>query len=177
MIKFLDKDYQKPFSDFKDLYEKALKKNQAFIEAAAVSSIDSVNKYPDSRFVNIKFVKGNELIFFTNYDSPKARQFKINPNVSILFFWPSISAQIRMRGRISKTDKEFSDTYFKNRDVAKNSLSISSNQSQIIDSYESVIKKYEVTLQNANLYIRPNYWGGFSFKPNYVELWQGKKID
>ena len=57
MIKFLDKDYQKPFSDFKDLYEKALKKNQAFIEAAAVSSIDSVNKYPDSRFVNIKFVK------------------------------------------------------------------------------------------------------------------------
>ena len=70
MIKFLDKDYQKPFSDFKDLYEKALKKIKHLL--ILVSSIDSVNKYPDSRFVNIKFVKGIELIFFTNYDSPKS---------------------------------------------------------------------------------------------------------
>ena len=45
-----------------------------------------------------------------------------------------------MKASISKTDSNFSDLHFKNRDRKKNALAISSNQSMRIGSYQEVKK-------------------------------------
>ena len=54
----------------------ALNNNQDVIEAFLVSSYCEDKKESDARFVNLKFVNKNEFIFFSNYDSPKSKQFK-----------------------------------------------------------------------------------------------------
>ena len=78
-----------------------------------------------------------------------------------------------MKGNIKKTSKAFSDKYFENRNAKKNALSISSNQSKKIESYEMVKKKYQETIDKEDLFKRPAYWGGYEFSPYYFEFWEG----
>ena len=64
MIDFKDLDQSKPYKLFKDLYEKAVIENQKNVEAISISSFNSKKREVESRFVNIKLLKGMEFIFF-----------------------------------------------------------------------------------------------------------------
>ena len=175
MIEFVELDKSEPFQIFKKYYLKALSLEQKNVEASVISSFNEIKGEPNSRMVNIKYLLKNEMIFFTNYDSPKANEFKQNSNISALFFWHSINIQIRIKGKIKKTKKKFSDNYFFKRDKNKNALAISSHQSSVIEEYSKVIENYNRVLQTNKLDIRPDYWGGYSIKPYSFEFWEGNK--
>ena len=130
---------------------------------------------PDSRYVNLKMNKEN-YIFFSNYESQKSAQFQSNNKISALIYWNNIDMQIRMKAIVSKTSKEFNNSYFAKRSKRKNALAISSKQSKKIDSYAEVVKNYNSVLnyKNQNIFDScPDYWGGFSFTPYYFEFWYG----
>tara|TARA_B100000674_G_C37917162_1_gene951521 strand:+ start:1225 stop:1821 length:597 start_codon:yes stop_codon:yes gene_type:complete len=162
-----------PFLLMKSLYETAFDNNQKNIEAILIASFDKNKDEVDARYVNLKSIVGDELFFFSNYESPKSRQFNSHSQISALFYWSSINVQIRMKAKIKKASKSLSDQHFKNRAKSKNALAISSNQSEKIDSYESVKNKYEKVLKENSLVHRPDYWGGFAFRPYYIEFWVG----
>tara|TARA_B100001989_G_C24462829_1_gene425086 strand:- start:51 stop:647 length:597 start_codon:yes stop_codon:yes gene_type:complete len=162
-----------PFLLLKNMYETASNNNQKNIEAILIASFDKNKDEVDARYVNIKSIVDDELFFFSNYESPKSRQFDSHSQITAIFYWSSINVQIRMKAEIKKASKSFSDNHFKNRAKSKNALAISSNQSKKIDSYESVKKKYEKVLKKNSLLRRPHYWGGFSFRPFYFEFWVG----
>ena len=46
-------------------------------------------------------------------------------------------------------------------------------QSEVISSYEAVLKNYDETFKKSDLTLCPEYWGGFSFIPYYFEFWEG----
>ena len=123
--------------------------------------------------MNLKFIKGNSFIFFSNYNSPKAFAFNTHDQISALFYWSSINLQIRLKAKINKTSLNFNNEYFNSRSYEKNALAISSDQSKIISSYKDVIKKYEKAKINQDLSKCPSYWGGFKFTPFYFEFWNG----
>ena len=176
MIKFINPSTEKPYVYFQSLYQEALANDQRGIEAISVSSYSQEMNEVEARYVNLKYIVDNEWIFFSNYNSPKAKQFESHSQVSILIFWSSINTQIRIKGFISKTSIEFSDEHFKGRSKEKNALAISSNQSQIIDSFDEVTKNFHQTLNAMTPdTVRPDFWGGFSFTPYYFEFWQGHK--
>ena len=163
-----------PHEKFLDLYNKALKEKQRGIEAIAISSYDKFSNEVESRFVNLKYVTGNEWIFFSNYQSPKAMQFESHDQISALFHWGAINSQVRLKAKINKTSVEFSDNHFQSRTKEKNALAISSNQSQPIDSYDSVKENFHIALASMDSKSkRPEYWGGYSFIPYYFEFWEG----
>lgn len=165
---------EKPYLKFANFYNQALNANQSNIEAISIASFSNTDKEVDSRFVNLKFVDNEEFIFFTNYESPKAIQFDSHNQISAVFFWSKINTQIRIKAKIKKLPERLSSIYFKNRSRFKNALAISSKQSNKIDSYEQVMTNYEsVLIKNKDLTIRPNYWGGYAFKPYYFEFWKG----
>ncbi len=173
MIKFKKLNLDEPYIKFKENYNLALNNNQKFIEAVTISSysksIDEVN----SRMVNIKFVDNTDFIFFSNYNSPKSKEFLEHNQINAMFFWDSINVQIRLKAKIRKTSNQFNQEYFSSRSKLKNALAISSNQSEYIDSYESVINKYNKSLKSDKLNECPDYWGGFLFTPYYFEFWKG----
>ena len=172
MIDITKIDKSKPYNLFVYFYQKALKNKQKNIEACAISSFDASKNFVDSRFVNIKFIIDDKWIFFSNYESAKSEQFSTHNQISALFYWSSIDVQIRIKGKIAKTSKSFSDNYFKNRSYSKNALAISSQQSKVIESYDKVLDSYNDTLKQSNK-LRPLTWGGYKFKPYSIEFWQG----
>ena len=174
MIKFLNLSPEKPYTHFQSLYEQALDNGQKGIEAISVSSYSQASREVEARYVNLKYIANNEWIFFSNYSSPKANQFESHNQVSILIYWASINTQIRMKAKIFKTSTEFSNEHFQGRTKEKNALAISSNQSQIIGSFDEVAKNFHTTLKGmTSETVRPDFWGGYSFVPYYFEFWQG----
>ncbi len=173
MIKFVNNCDEKPYKQFRSLYNLAKKNKQKYIEAISISSFSRKNNEVESRFVNAKFLDNKSFIFFSNYNSPKAMQFKNHNQISGLFFWSSINTQIRIKAKIKKTSKDFNNIYFKNRSKRKNALAISSQQSKKIQSYDLVKKSYESVLNEHVLDICPSYWGGFTLVPYYFEFWTG----
>ena len=174
MIKFLNLNSEKPYIHFQSLYQEALDNNQKGIEAISVSSYNQAKKEVEARYVNLKYIANDEWIFFSNYLSPKANQFEMHDQVSVLIYWASINTQIRMKARIFKTSPEFSDKHFNRRTKEKNALAISSSQSQTINSFDEVKKNFYDTLNTITPEtVRPDFWGGYSFIPYYFEFWQG----
>ena len=174
MINFLNPSPEKPYILFHSLYQKAIENGQKGVEAISVSSYNQILKEVEARYVNLKYIDNNEWIFFSNYLSPKANQFQSHNQVSVLIYWPSINTQIRMKAKIFKASSEFSDEHFQSRTKEKNALAISSNQSEVIDSFDEVTKNFYETLEiMTSKTHRPDFWGGYSFIPYYFEFWQG----
>jgi len=173
MIKFKNLNKEEPYLKLKQKHDEAMNKNQKLIEAITISSFSKQHNEINSRYVNLKFVDNNEFIFFSNYNSSKAKEFIEHDQITALFFWNSINTQIRIKAKIKKKSTEYNQKYFLERSSEKNALAISSKQSQPIDSYESVIKKYKKSLESDNLNKCPDFWGGYSFIPYYFEFWEG----
>ena len=64
---------------------------------------------------------------------------------------------MRLKGKISKSSEIISDEHFIKRDSKKNALSVSSEQSSKVDSYETVLKNYNEALENYNFEERPKH--------------------
>ena len=175
MIEIIKKNNSLRYKDFLEYYYDAIHAGQKNIEAVCISSFNHITEEVQSRYVNLKYINNNEWIFFSNYESPKSIDFESHPQISAVFYWENIDVQIRMKASISKTDSNFSDLHFKNRDRKKNALAISSNQSMRIGSYQEVKKNYLKIFNSKKELKRPNHWGGFSFTPYYFEFWEGHK--
>lgn len=175
MINFLNNNREVPFSLFRKKYLKAVKSKEHLPYAVNISSV-SGDGTVDSRFVNLKIVDNEDFIFFTNYNSPKSKQFHNNNQISACFFWKTTNTQIRIKAKIIKSDKLTNETYFSSRDIKKNALAISSRQSNIISSYDLVKDNYNKALTRTDLKTCPEYWGGFTFTPHEIEFWEGDKF-
>ena len=176
MIEITNISKDKPYQIFKSYYKNALQANQRSIEAISISSFNKNSQEVESRYVNLKYIIDNEWSFFSNYESPKAYEFFSHDQISGLFFWREINVQIRLKSKIFKSTKAFSDQHFQSRSKEKNALAISSFQSQQIHSFGGVENSYQKALsQIEDQTDRPNYWGGFTFIPYYFEFWEGHK--
>ncbi len=173
MIEFTNLNQEVPYLIFKKKYDDAVNANQKNIEAISISSYSKKFKEVNARFVNLKFIIDKNFIFFSNYNSPKSHDFKEHNQITALVYWNSTNTQIRMKAEIEKSSKEFNKNYFSKRSAQKNALAISSNQSEPIDSYESVKEKHKKSLQGDDLKKCPDFWGGYSFTPYYFEFWEG----
>lgn len=174
MISFINLNNQQPYVKFKYFYDLAKKNLEKNIEAINISSYDVNKKEVNSRYVNLKYIDNEDWIFFSNYKSPKAVEFENHNKIASVFYWKTINVQIRIKAIISKVSYEYSDLHFSKRDLKKNALAISSHQSELIDSYESVKNNYEKILNIIDPEVkRPSFWGGFSFRPYYFEFWEG----
>lgn len=175
MIIFKELCNETPYQIFKDYYDRSIKFGQKNIEASCISSYSKKSNEVNARFVNLKFINKKRFIFFSNYNSPKSKEFKSHSQITATIFWNSIDIQIRMKAIIKKTPKKFNNHYFQSRDQSKNALAISSEQSMPIKSYQDIQERYLNVLKSEDLCKCPDHWGGFSFMPYYFEFWEGHK--
>ena len=174
MIKIDRLEQSLPYKRFYNLYDNCLKNNQKIPQAIFISSFDVGTNEVDARLVNLKYVLGDEWIFFTNYNSPKSLQIDNHKQISAVLYWQSIDTQIRFKAYAKKTSGTFSDYHFNLRSNAKNALAVSSDQSMPIESYKKVKDNFnELMLNKENYQQRPSYWGGYSFTPYIIEFWEG----
>jgi len=143
--------------------------------AMSVSTVDDRQR-PDCRMVLLKFYDARGFVFFTNLESNKAVQISGNENVALLFFWPTLGRQIRIRGSAKRVPNKETLKYFVTRPrgsqigtwVSAQSSSISS-RSLLEAKYAEIRKKFadhEVPL--------PSFWGGYRVTPMEIEFWQSR---
>ena len=144
--------------------------------AMTISTVDE-NSSPSSRIVLLKQIKERSLIFFTNYNSNKGKSLDKNENICASFYWPPLERQVIIKGNAKKISSVESEDYFNSRPFESQAAAIISNQSEDIDSYESLLEKYNSFIeQNKNTKLkRPNNWGGIEIFINQIEFWQGRK--
>lgn len=164
-----------PFVLFQRWFKDALKAQLMDANALAVASVSKTGK-PSNRIVLLKGVDAKGFVFFTNYESRKGRELSGKPVASLLFFWPQLSRQVRVDGRVAKVSAQESDAYFKTRPRGSQLGAWASDQSRVVPSREFLKKRMNaLEEQFAGKDIpRPPYWGGFRLIPSTLEFWQGQ---
>ena len=130
--------------------------------------------HPSARIVLLKGFDENGFMFFTNYASRKGQELAANPFASLLFFWPQLERQVRLEGSIEKVSAAESDEYFQSRPLGSRIGAWVSPQSQPITRAELEARQLALTESLGAEPPRPEHWGGYRLKPDYIEFWQGR---
>lgn len=133
---------------------------------------------PSSRMVLLKELDLRGFVFFTNYESRKAREIAANQAVSLLFPWQDLQRQVRVEGTATRVSQADSEAYFATRPRESQLGAWASPQSRVVASRSALDERYGgVLAQFAELDAvpLPPHWGGFRVVPEVVEFWQGRR--
>ena len=130
---------------------------------------------PSLRMVLLKGVDPRGFVFFTNYDSQKAREIDEAGHASLLFYWPSLNRQVSVSGAVERVSEAESDAYFATRPIESRWSVYASHQSAVIESRTALESRYEAARQRyGDAVPRPAWWGGYRVVPHEFEFWQGR---
>lgn len=164
-----------PIEMFEQWFDEALKSETLEPNAMNLSTSTPEGK-PSSRVVLLKQIKSEGLVFFTNYDSRKARQIADNPYCALNFVWHELERQVRIEGRVEKLKDIESDLYFEMRPKQSKLGAWASPQSEAIPDrryLEELVSRFEEKFAGQEI-SRPANWGGYIVKPYLFEFWQGR---
>lgn len=163
-----------PYIQFKNWFREATESGIGEPNTMALATVSSEGM-PSIRIVLLKDVEPDGFVFFTNYHSRKGKQLEKNPQAALLFFWPELERQVRIEGRVVKTNPDYSDNYFKSRPVGSRLGAIVSPQSKVISSREELESILNELHDDIDQLQRPEYWGGCKLIPELFEFWQGRE--
>lgn len=164
-----------PFEQMKFWLEQA---TQAELKDATCMTLATTDKsgMPDARIVLLKQLDETGLSWYTNYASSKGQQLQDNPQACLLFYWRDVDRQVKIQGRVEKLSPEEAEEYFHSRPLQSQFSAAASNQSQPIDSRQSLENKLEALKStNPDSVERPESWGGYRLIPETFEFWQGRE--
>jgi pyridoxamine 5'-phosphate oxidase len=166
-----------PFQQFKRWFEESVDTAGDREPNAMTLATASRGGMPSARVVLLKGFDEKGFLFFTNYESRKARDLAENPRAAMNFHWPWLERQIQIEGKVEKVGREISEHYFNMRPLGSRFGAIVSRQSSVIESrdlleqnLEQAMKKYP----NGSPPI-PDFWGGYLLSPERFEFWQGRE--
>lgn len=163
-----------PLELFQIWFQEAVEASEPEANAFVLSTVNK-ELQASSRVVYLKEVVKEQFVFFTNYNSQKGRDIAGNNQVSMLFYWPSLSRQIRIEGICSKTSRVVSDDYFNSRPRGSQIGAWASHQSEVLSNREELENRVtEIESKYPNAIPRPEHWGGYQIDPKQIEFWQGR---
>lgn len=171
--KDLDQD---PVLQFEKWFLQA--KESGMIEPNAMT-LATVNPdgQPSVRTVLLKFFDAEGFVFYTNYESKKAKDIEGNANVSLLFPWLDLQRQVKINGYAEKVPAAQSIKYFLSRPRGSQLGAWCSNQSSVITTRSLLQAKFDEMKRKfeGKEVPLPSFWGGYRVIPREIEFWQGRK--
>lgn len=167
---------QDPFLQFEQWFADA-REVEIHEPNAMVLSTVGPDGCPASRAVLMKFFDESGFVFYTNYNSAKARQMAATPQVGLLFPWFPLERQVRIEGGVEKVSGAESLKYFASRPRESQIGAWVSDQSSVIDSRALLLNKMaelKARFKGGEVPL-PGFWGGYRVRPERIEFWQGGK--
>lgn len=164
-----------PIKQFQLWFDDAIAAKLPMPDATSLATVTPDGR-PTARMVLLKQVDADGFVFFTNYQSSKARQLEINPYAALVFYWPQLERQVRVEGKVEKTSAEESAAYFRTRPRESQIGAWASPQSEVISAREILEQRaHELAEQYCDREIDcPMHWGGFRLLPDRIEFWKGR---
>ncbi|WP_416676853.1 pyridoxamine 5'-phosphate oxidase [Egbenema bharatensis] len=166
---------QDPFKQFELWLQQACHAELPEPNAMTLATVSAQGE-PFVRTVLLKYFDQDGLVFFTNYESRKARQIDENPHVALLFPWLTLQRQVQITGTAAKISTAESLQYFATRPRGSQLGAWCSPQSSVISSRQMLLVEFERMKQqflNREIPL-PSFWGGYRVIPNRFEFWQGR---
>lgn len=165
-----------PFQQFEIWFKQACEADLPEPNAFNIATV-SKDGQPTQRTVLLKYFDRRGFVFFTNYQSRKARQIQENNRVSLLFFWIGLQRQVQICGTAEKVSTAESLKYFTTRPRGSQIGAWCSQQSSVITSRKILELQFEqikTKFQNKEIPL-PDFWGGYRVIPHSFEFWQGRE--
>ena len=164
---------ENPFKLFKEWFNEAKKLEINDPNALALATSDK-DGLPSVRMVLLKGFNEEGFVFYTNLNSKKSKDLKINPNASMCFHWKSLLRQIRIVGKINNVSNKEADEYYKSRAYGSRIGAWASNQSTVLKTrgdLDQAINDFKKKFPDKNNVPRPDYWSGWNLSPIEIEFW------
>lgn len=164
-----------PFVQFQQWFEDAIATGIPEPNGMTLATVDADGQ-PWVRTVLLKLYDHRGFVFFTNYESAKARQIADNPRVALLFPWVALARQVKITGTAQRIPAAESLRYFATRARGSQIGAWASPQSSIITSrslLEGKVEEIRRKFAHGEIPL-PSFWGGYRVQPRTIELWQGR---
>lgn len=131
---------------------------------------------PSARVVLLKSFDEAGFVFFTNYESRKARELDGAGSAALVFYWGDLERQVRVEGAVARIAGAESDAYFASRPAGAQLGAWASPQSQVIAGRAELDERLAAMAARfaTEAPPRPQHWGGYRLSPQLIELWQGR---
>jgi len=166
---------QDPLEQFTRWMQQAIDAQIPEPNAMTLATVSKENR-PSTRPVLIKGCDERGIVWYTNYESRKARQISMNPWASLQFHWVELERVVRIEGKVEKVSAEESEAYYRSRPLDSRIAAWASPQSEVIADRKALEKRVEEFNRKygENPPLPPN-WGGLRLVPERWEFWQGRK--
>ncbi len=164
-----------PFLQFRGWFDGAIAAQVSEANAMGLATV-SPDGAPSARMVLLRGYDERGFVFFTNYESAKARDLAACGRAGLLFYWAALERQVRVEGTIEVLRPAESDAYFASRPRGHRLNAWASPQSQPIPNrafLEERMRAYEERFEGRDVE-RPPHWGGYRVIPARFEFWQGR---
>lgn len=174
----LDEDsvHPDPLKQFEKWFAEAQSAQISEPNAMVLATVNE-NNVPSIRAVLLKIFDERGFVFFTNYNSDKARNIAINPNVALEFLWLDLERQVKILGCAEKISTAESLKYFLSRSHESKIGAWVSDQSRVISSRQALmmqVEKMKAKFSSGEVPL-PDFWGGYRVVPEKIEFWQGRE--
>ena len=164
-----------PIKQFELWYAQAIDAGIPEPNALSLATVDADGQ-PWIRTVLMKIYDESGFVFFTNYESAKARQIAGNNRVGLLFPWVALGRQVKISGTAGKIPTAESMKYFATRPRGSQIGAWASPQSQVISSrslLDAKIDEMKRKFGKGEIPL-PDFWGGYRVVPHSIEFWQAR---
>ena len=144
-----------------------------FAEAVCLSTLGP-GETPEARMVLLKDFDDRGFVFYTNFESEKARSIVAHPRAGMTFYWQLLARQVRIRGAVEEVSPDEADAYFASRPRESRIGAWASDQSRELESraaLEARVAALEERYAGREV-PRPPHWSGFRIVPEAIEFWQ-----
>lgn len=164
-----------PFAQFDRWMREAIETQVLEPNAMSLTTV-SAEGQPVSRTVLLKGFDERGFVFYTNFESQKARHIAGNPRVALLFPWLPLERQVSVTGKAERVSTAESLKYFLSRPRDSQIGAWASRQSEVITTRALLEAKFaEMKAKFAAGEIPlPGNWGGYRVTPDSFEFWQGR---
>ena len=164
-----------PLTLFRRWFDEAIASGSRLPDAMTLSTATKEGK-PSARMVLLKQADEQGFVFYTNYNSRKARELDENPYAALVCYWVQLDRQVRVEGSVERVSAQESDEYFRTRPRESQLGAIASPQSEVIESREFLEQRFRDfdAMYRDRSVARPAHWGGYRLKPDMIEFWQNR---
>ena len=160
-----------PFAIAKDWMAEAVESEINDPNAIALSTVDA-DGLPNARMVLLKDIEDAAFVFYTNYESAKARELDQAGKAAFVMHWKSLRRQIRVRGIVTKEEGPQADAYYDSRSLKSRLGAWASQQSRPLSGRAALMAEVaKVTAKQGTSPTRPPFWGGYRITPLEIEFW------
>ncbi len=163
-----------PIKQFAKWYQEATAFGIAETDAMTLATATKDGR-PSARIVLLKDFDDRGFVFFTNYESRKAKELAENPRACLVAYWLPVKRQVRIEGFVEQISETESEAYFQTRPLGSRIAAWASNQSEVVENRDALEQRYaDLSERYGEDVPRPPHWGGYRIDPEVIEFWQGR---